>query len=102
MGLRNKVRTMGLDYRQGTVARIDIAGGRATCVTLDDGTTIEAGHVVCAAGAWSKPLLATAGIDVPVVPVRRMVFFFEIQQEIEPLPLTIAPDGLYFRPKARH
>jgi len=101
MGFRKKVRSMGLDYRQGTVSRIETAGGGATGVTLDDGSTIEASQVVCAAGAWSQPLLATAGVDVPVVPVRRMVFFFEIQEEIEPLPLTIAPDGLYFRPEGR-
>ncbi|MBC6440703.1 MAG: FAD-binding oxidoreductase [Rhodospirillales bacterium] len=101
MGFRKKVREMGIAYRQGGVASIATADGRATGVVLEDGSTVAAGQVVCAAGAWSNTLLATAGVEVPVVPVRRMVFFFEIQQEIEPLPLTIAPDGLYFRPEGR-
>ncbi len=39
------------------------------------------------------------GMALPVEPVRRLVYFFEIRQRLEPLPLVIDPSGLYFRPE---
>jgi sarcosine oxidase len=38
---------------------------------------IEAGVAVVAAGAWTKPLLATAGIDLPAAVTRETVVYFE-------------------------
>jgi glycine oxidase len=41
-------------------AQVDVRHGRATGVTLDDGTTLTAAVVVLAAGAWSGQLAAVA------------------------------------------
>jgi sarcosine oxidase len=56
-------------------------------VETDEGA-IEASVAVVAAGAWSKPLLAEAGIDLPVVPTRETVSYFELPGE-GPVPSVI-------------
>ena len=100
-GFRKKATSLGARHVQGEVRSFAVEGDRATAAVLADGQRIEADHIVCAAGAWSAPLLATAGIAVPVEPVRRMVFYFEIRETLETLPLTIDPKGFYFRPEGR-
>jgi sarcosine oxidase len=42
------------------------------------GEPIEARVAVVAAGAWAKPLLAGAGIDLPVTPTRETVAYFAL------------------------
>ena len=49
---------------------MNVDGGRASGVTLDDGTVLSAGTVVLAAGAWSG---AVAGLPEAVVPSVRPV-----------------------------
>jgi len=56
-------------------------------VETDDGA-IEASVAVVAAGAWAKPLLAEAGIDLPVVPTRETVAYFELTDH-RPVPSVI-------------
>lgn len=51
-------------------ATLDIVGGRARGVRLDDGTRIDAGHVVLAAGSWSA---AVAGLTDDARPAVRPV-----------------------------
>ena len=99
MGFRRKVQAMGATLVEGEAASIETEGDRATAVVLADGRRVAGREIVCAAGAWSRPLLATAGVDVPVVPVRRMVFYFELRETLERLPLTISPDGHWLRPE---
>jgi len=41
-------------------------GSRITGVALADGTQLEAGKIVLAAGPWTRRLLATAGLDLPL------------------------------------
>jgi sarcosine oxidase subunit beta len=48
-----------------TVTGLTVSGGTITGVETTDGP-IAAGTVVCAAGAWSVPLLAGVGLHVPV------------------------------------
>lgn len=56
----------GARLREGVrVTAIRVAGGRVSGVETTDGP-VDAGVVVCCANAWSKPLLATAGVDVPL------------------------------------
>ena len=66
---------------------------------LKSGDTLRAGAVVNAAGAWAGAVAAMVGMPLPVVPLRRMVFFFEVREQLEPLPLVIDASGLYFRPE---
>jgi sarcosine oxidase len=46
---------------------------------------VDARGVVVAAGAWARPLLATAGIDLPVVVTRETVGYFRLESPV-PLP----------------
>lgn len=57
------VEVLGIDAAAGTVATS--AG------------VIEAGALVCAAGAWSASVGEMAGVDLPVVPLRRQVLVTE-------------------------
>src|SRR5919204_4064724 len=55
-------------------------------------------RVICAAGVWSRELAATAGVDLPVEPERRWMFFTEDAPDFPSrLPLTIDfSTGFYF------
>jgi sarcosine oxidase, subunit beta len=63
----------GARLREGVAATgIRAAGGRVAGVETSDGP-IAAPIVVCAAGAWAGPLLAGAGVAVPLDPIRVQV-----------------------------
>ena len=98
-GFRRKARSLGALLVADTAVGIDRAAGRATAVRLASGGRLAAGAVVNAAGAWSGEVCAMVGMALPVEPVRRMAHFFEVRDRLEPLPLTIDPSGLYFRPE---
>lgn len=66
------VRAAGGEVREhAPVCAVRTASGRATGVALDDGTEIDAGAVVVAAGAWSGRLGGLPeGVRIPVRPVK--------------------------------
>ena len=76
----------GLQVREETRVRAVVPGGRSVRVQTDGGGEIEAGTVVVAAGAWAQPLLAGAGIDLPVTPTRETVAYFRLGR---PVPSVI-------------
>jgi sarcosine oxidase len=57
--------------------RLKPAGGDVRVETADGALT--AGAVVVTAGAWARPLLATAGIDLDVQPTRETVAYFHLE-----------------------
>lgn len=72
---------------------------------------ISAGTVIVAAGVWTGPLLATAGLEVPMVPRKRQLFSVPAREGVvsrllhapgfnayDRLPFTILPGGAYLRP----
>jgi glycine oxidase len=60
----------GVRIRTGVeVTRLNAEGSRITGVAAA-GESIEAERVLLAAGAWSGPLAASLGLDLPIVPVR--------------------------------
>ena len=70
---RRKARSIGTDYITAEVTGLGLSAGRVTEVRLADGTTIETGHVVDAAGPWSREVAAMAGVELPIeraTPVR--------------------------------
>jgi sarcosine oxidase, subunit beta len=83
-------------------ANIDVHAGAVTAVRTDAGT-IRTSAVVCAAGAWSAPIGAMAGVDLPVTPYRRQVVFTgPIPDLPDHLPMTIDfPSTLYFHGEGR-
>jgi sarcosine oxidase, subunit beta len=60
-----------------TVASIELDGGRATGVRLENGDRIAGGHIVLAAGPWSRSLAATIGIDVPIKAQRAQILLVD-------------------------
>lgn len=98
MGYRAKARSLGARMITGEVAEILTAGARVAGVRLAGGETLAAGVVVNCAGAWAAGVARTAGVELPVVPVKRQVFVARTAVEpAGPLPLTTLPSGLYFR-----
>ena len=60
-------RARGAHLRLNTeIARLVRDGDRIRGVELQDGTALEAEIVVLAAGPWTRRLLATAGLDLPL------------------------------------
>lgn len=55
----------GVEFRQGEVTRLDPLESGVT-ITFADGSTITAGHVVVAGGAWSRALTAPLGDLIPL------------------------------------
>jgi sarcosine oxidase subunit beta len=71
------------------VTAIDTSGSAVESVVTERGT-VATGTVICAAGAWSRPCAAMAGIDLPVIPLRRQIFFTEAMPDLPAeLPMTI-------------
>jgi sarcosine oxidase len=82
------------------IARADLArqafldSARRYGARLLEGTRIEsldeidARSVVVVAGSWARPLLATAGFDLPVVVTRETVGYFELESE-RPIPSVV-------------
>ena len=98
MGYKAKARSQGADYLTADVEKVQIQSGRVTGVTLASGQTLEARFIVNCAGAWAAQVAETAGIILPIVPIKRQVFTLDTAVKPEgPLPLTVLPSGLYFR-----
>lgn len=88
----------GLDVRQGCEAtRVVVDDGVVRAVETTRGT-IPCEVVVCCAGAWSQPIAATAGVELPVEGLRRSMWFTPQDGGLpERVPLTIDfATGFYF------
>jgi sarcosine oxidase subunit beta len=79
------------------VARIAAEDGRIAAVETARGT-VATRRVVLTAGIWSRALAATAGVEIPVEPAARHVFFTDPGDPLpRELPLTIDfATGFYF------
>lgn len=77
---------------------LETDGGRVTAVDTPEGP-IRAGAVVNAAGAWAGVVARMAGVDLPVVPMRRQVATTTAFGALpEDMPLTIfTEDGFHLR-----
>jgi sarcosine oxidase, subunit beta len=80
----------GVDVRQGcAVTAVRVVAGRVAGVETSGGP-ISCGTVVCCAGAWSREVAATAGVDLPVEGEKRWIWFSPEDGGLpERLPLTI-------------
>jgi sarcosine oxidase len=56
---------------------------------------IDAEAIVVTAGAWARPLLASAGVDLPVVVTRETVAYFRLESE------RAVPSVVDLKPEAR-
>ncbi|MEO4001190.1 FAD-binding oxidoreductase [Mesorhizobium sp. CAU 1732] len=96
---RKALKDKAIDLITGEVAAIERNGARVASVTLADGTRLDAGHVINAAGPNGGKVAAMAGITLPVEPRKRSVFVFEARDRIDDMPLMVDPSGIYVRPE---
>jgi glycine/D-amino acid oxidase-like deaminating enzyme len=98
MGYKAKARSLGAAYINDEVVEVTTAGGRVRGVRLSSDSCLNANCVINCTGAWAAKVAQTAGVVLPVKPVKRQVFALDTAVKPEgPLPLTILPSGLYFR-----
>ena len=103
LGYASGARRYGATVRTGvTVTGIDVVDGTITAVRTDQGA-VRTSTVVCAAGAWSQTVGAMAGVDLPVIPLRRQILITEPLDDAtsalmpESMPVTIdAASTFYF------
>lgn len=89
---------MGVRYVHDEVTGVLKEGSRVTGVSVRKGDKYAGAVVVNAAGPWAAEVGRMAGVDLPVDPVRRMVFVFQPSEIFSyDLPLVIDVSGLYFR-----
>ena len=99
---RRKARSFGVEFVHDEALGAVRSGSRVRSVTLRQGGEIVAGTVVNAAGASGvKEIADSVGIDLPIESRKRFTFVFECREQVEPVPLTILPEGIGFRPEGR-
>jgi FAD-dependent oxidoreductase domain-containing protein 1 len=97
-GYIKKARSLGVNYVYDEVTGILKDGPQVTGVTTRKGDKYTGAVVINAAGPWAAEVGWMAGVDLPVEPVRRMVFVFQPSEIFDyDLPLVIDVTGLYFR-----
>jgi sarcosine oxidase subunit beta len=97
-GYAAAARRHGARIMQGTAVReITVERGRVTGVHTERGG-IATERVVLVAGVWSRDLARTAGLDLPVTPERRYVYYVDQPGTLPAsTPLTIDfATGFYF------
>lgn len=97
-GYRRAAIKMGITYVKDRVTDIDHDGRKATGVRLESGESLNGEIIVNAANCWAPEICNMVGMKIPVEPVRRQTFFFDIQDDIEPFPGIRDHTGLSVRP----
>jgi sarcosine oxidase subunit beta len=101
MGFAQAARRLGVEIREGCPASgFQIESGRLRAVLTPD-SRIETRLAVICAGAWTQDVGKMAGIELPVLPYRRMSFVTE-RFELVPrtIPMTIEfATSLYVHPE---
>ncbi|HEV2881529.1 MAG TPA: FAD-dependent oxidoreductase [Pyrinomonadaceae bacterium] len=84
------------------VTGIDVAGGRVARVATSRGQ-VGTRVVVNASGAWAAETARLAGVEIPVVPLRRQLVSVQTHAPLPAgLPMVIdMSDGFHFRPESR-
>jgi FAD-dependent oxidoreductase domain-containing protein 1 len=96
-GFRRKAVSLGVEYLPDRVVGIEAGARRAERVLTASGARIEAEAVVNMTGAWASEICAMVGMPLPVEPLSRPTFYFELREPLGPLPLTKDPSGASFR-----
>ncbi len=100
VGFLRAARDLGTRFERRRVTTLRVREGAVVGVETDDGP-ISAAVVVLAAGAWSVPLAAGVGLEMPISPARAQVTLFERPPSL-PTHLTLIDSvaGFYARPAA--
>ncbi|MDX6261390.1 MAG: hypothetical protein QOH84_3078, partial [Kribbellaceae bacterium] len=90
LGYATAARKLGAKLVTGCeVTGIDAVGNEIRAVRTCRGT-VATSTVICTAGAWSAPLAAMVGVDLPVTPLRRQIVVTEAIPGLpRDMPMTI-------------
>jgi D-amino-acid dehydrogenase len=77
--LREVALAHGLRVREAEVSGLAIGQGAVRSIAID-GEAVSAGHVVIAAGAWSRALGERVGVRIPVAPQRGQIAHLELPE----------------------
>ena len=89
----------GVRFHRADATGLRETGGRIVAVQLADGTELETDWAVCAAGALSGRLIASLGIDLPVVPKKRCIYHFKAPLDGKDIPMVFDTSGAWIRPE---
>lgn len=98
LGYATAARDLGAEVvTQCPVVGIDVDGGEITAVRTPRGT-VATSTVIDVAGAWSPRIAAMVGIDLPVQPLARPIWYTEpMPDRPDAVPMTIDfTTGFYF------
>lgn len=98
---RRKAIALGALFEAADIEHIECAGERVAAAISTDGRRFDADALLIAAGAWSAPLAAQLGFDLPVRARKRDVFVLASPADLPGCPLVIDPSGVWFRPEGR-
>lgn len=97
-GYIKNAKKLGAEYVYDEVDCLITNQDQINGVRMADGQEYFAPIVVNCAGAWASILSEKAGLPLPVVPLPRQIFQFDIEKPLQKyLPLTMDPTGVYFR-----
>ena len=96
---RRKARACGVRVVHADAMAFDIRGDGVTAVRDTRGNLHRGDAFVIAAGAWSAPLAADLGLDLPVSAKKRDVFVLDSPARLPGCPLLIDPSGVWLRPE---
>ena len=88
MGFRRKAASLGIKYLKDRVVDFEVSDKLVTAVKLESGERLPGELFVNAANCWGPELCDKLGMKVPVYPMHRLTFYFEIRETLEALPLT--------------
>lgn len=98
---RRKAQHHGARFVAAQVSEFDVQQGRARAVLCSDGRRFDADAVLLSAGAWTAPLAARLGVELPVRARKRDVFVLDSPAALPGCPLVIDPSGVWLRPEGR-
>lgn len=100
-GMRKKAIAQGAVWHKGQVTDVVLSNRRISEVLLADGTRIQCGIVINAAGTGARQLAQSAGISLPIESRKRSVFYIHCPQKLPECPMVVDPSGAYFRPEGQ-
>jgi FAD-dependent oxidoreductase domain-containing protein 1 len=103
--LRKAAVSIGVKVIPHELSAVNHSNDKIISITLSNGETLSCSHLVNAAGASAGHVAGLADIELPVGPRKRYVYLLDCPQASEALhgaPLTVEPNGIYFRPEGRN
>lgn len=88
MGFRRKAVSLGIKYLKDRVVDFEVTDRHVAAVKLESGGRLAGELFVNAANCWGPELCDKLGMKVPVYPMHRLTFYFEIREKLEMMPLT--------------